>query len=68
MSILQVAWINGVIPATTGKLAESESVGRTVTDAAVNWRNEFPAALKLGGPRLGFELKGAKLYSFSFGR
>ena len=51
-----------------GKPAESEPIRRTVTDAAVNWEKEFAATAKPGGPRLRFELKGAKLYSFSFGR
>jgi len=48
-------------------LAEAEPVSRTVTDAKVEWRNEFTTET-VGGKmiRIEFELRNAKLYSFSF--
>jgi hypothetical protein len=49
------------------ELAEAEPLRQTVTDAKVQWRNEFTTRnLKDKTIRLEFELKNAKLYSFSF--
>ena len=49
------------------KLAESELVARTSTDAEVRWPKGFSLAkLKGAAIRLRFELRDAKLYSFSF--
>jgi hypothetical protein len=50
-----------------GELASSQPVSRTVMDARVEWRSEFTTET-VGGKiiRIEFELKNAKLYSFSF--
>jgi len=49
------------------ELASSQPVSRTVTDARVEWRSEFTAETHKGKTiRLKFELRKAKLYSFSF--
>jgi len=49
------------------ELASSRPVSRTVTDAKVEWRSEFTTET-VGGKmiRIEFELRNAKLYSFSF--
>ena len=49
------------------QLAEGELVTKTVTDAAVRWKNGF-ALKELAGKeiKLTFELRDAKIYSFSF--
>ena len=49
------------------KLAEGELIAKTVTDAAVQWKNGF-ALKELKGKeiKLSFELRDSKLYSFSF--
>jgi len=48
-------------------LAEAKPVRQTVTDAKVEWRSEFTTkTLKGKTVRLRFELRNAKLYSFSF--
>jgi len=43
-------------------------VTKTVTDAAIEWKDGF-SLKKLKGKeiKLGFELREAKIYSFSFG-
>jgi len=49
------------------KLAESEPITKTVTDAEVKWREGFSVrSVKGKDIRLKFELKNAKLYSFGF--
>jgi len=49
------------------ELAEGELITRTVTDAEVQWKEGFSfGSLKGNEIRLRFELKDAKLYSFSF--
>jgi len=49
------------------KLAEGELLTKTVTDAAVRWKNGFPAKELEGKEiKLSFELRDSKLYSFSF--
>ncbi len=49
------------------ELAESESIARTVTDGEVQWKDGFSfRSLKNSEIRLRFELRAAKLYSFSF--
>jgi len=49
------------------ELAEGELIAKTVTDAGVLWKNGFsPARLEDKQARLRFELRDAKLYSFSF--
>lgn len=48
-------------------LAESEPIARTVTDAEVRWKKGFSLeTLKRYEIRLRFELRDAKLYSFTF--
>lgn len=49
------------------QLAAGELVAKTVTDAAVRWKNGF-ALKQLAGQeiKLSFELRDAKIYSFSF--
>ncbi len=49
------------------ELAEAKPVRQTVTDARVEWRSKF-ATETVGGKmiRIEFELRNAKLYSFSF--
>jgi len=50
-----------------GEIASSQPVSRTVMDARVEWRSEFTTkTLKGKTIRLEFELRNAKLYSFSF--
>jgi len=50
-----------------GELAEAKPVSRTVMDDRVEWRREFTTkTLKRKTIRLEFELRNAKLYSFSF--
>jgi hypothetical protein len=50
-----------------GELASSQPVSRTVMDARVEWQSEFTTkTLKGKTIRLEFELRNAKLYSFSF--
>jgi len=49
------------------ELAEGEPITRTVTDAVVRWKKGFSLEkLKGNQIRLRFELRDAKLYSFSF--
>jgi len=49
------------------ELAESESIAKTVTDGEVQWKDGFSfRSLKNSEIRLRFELRAAKLYSFSF--
>lgn len=49
------------------KLAESELIAKTVTDAEVKWNGDFSLGKLAGEPiRLRFELRGSKLFSFSF--
>jgi hypothetical protein len=49
------------------ELAESELIAKTVTDAEVQWPEGFSfKSLKGSEIRLRFELRDAKLYSFSF--
>jgi hypothetical protein len=49
------------------KLAESELITKTVTDAEVQWPEGFSfSSVKGNKIRLRFELRDAKLYSFSF--
>ncbi len=51
------------------KLAESTPVRRTVTDAEIDWQGRARAGSLEGKPvRLRFELRGAKLYSYSFSK
>ncbi|MBW7992065.1 MAG: hypothetical protein FVQ84_18905 [Planctomycetes bacterium] len=51
------------------ELAAAKSVRQSVTDIKVEWQNELSIqALKGKMVRLEFELKNAKLYSFSFNR
>ena len=51
------------------KLAEAAPVTGNVTDQPLTWANGFNLAEHVGRPvRLAFELKAAKVYSFSFGR
>jgi len=49
------------------KLAESELIPKSVTDASVQWKDGFSLADRVGKKiQLRFELRDAKLYSFSF--
>ncbi len=49
------------------ELAEGKLIAKTVTDAEVRWKEGFSLEkLKGNGIRLRFELRDAKLYSFSF--
>ena len=49
------------------KLAESELISNTVTDAELQWPEGFSFSILKGSKiRLRFELRDAKLYSFSF--
>ncbi|MDP6543790.1 MAG: hypothetical protein QGH60_07335 [Phycisphaerae bacterium] len=51
------------------QLGEGKLVTRTVTDAAIQWKDDFSLA-KLKGKeiKLKFELRESKIYSFSFGQ
>ncbi|MBL7221265.1 MAG: hypothetical protein ISS69_14205 [Phycisphaerae bacterium] len=50
------------------QLGEGKLVTKTVTDAVVEWKDDF-SLTKLKGKeiKLKFELREAKIYSFSFG-
>ena len=49
------------------KLAESELISNTVTDAELQWPEGFSFSILKGSKiRFRFELRDAKLYSFSF--
>ena len=57
-----------ILDASDKTLAESELVARTVTDAKVQWLGGYSfGKLKGRNVRLRFELRDAKVYSFSFG-
>jgi hypothetical protein len=51
------------------QLAEGKLITKTVTDAAVQWKNGFSLETLRGKDiRLKFELRESKIYSFSFGK